>query len=468
MKTIQQLFLLMSFLPNYSTKAQPQFNSRQLIAGFEILADAEEENLFYYVPASLRLATLANGRPDLKILHLRYTGSAHTGDQGTARFVNQLQFRVRRTHPSAQELEAIKMQLDLPHIMVRPLPLKRMETALFSPLGRTDDNGKAFRKLGAPQPALENSISDLSWQERVFTLRLTKHEAQILQDQIEKGRLALSFSSAYFAEGLGPLLPQASSQGPPTPSNDKILSSPSDTSSITRLVRNDVFPLEVDLKRWPETIQSVDVDAAEWLATYAKLSLQCYDFSHELRPDLFMKQIEIRAYSAGGTPILSKLNFSSLQPHQTQQYYSPVHAIQLDAPLEYRVIEYQLDGQKNTTDWKSHPHWGTPINISTAATDLPFDQRDIEIEIDPRSWLEKNIDHLSIEVSYTFRKELQKQSILFPIKNGSSLQTLNFLQDRATVTSYQLSYRRDKKTLRSKVRKIAPEANYLFISVPRG
>ncbi|MBX2876366.1 MAG: hypothetical protein KTR30_29880 [Saprospiraceae bacterium] len=470
---IQQLFLLMSFLPNYTSTAQPLFNSRQLIAGFEILADAEEADLFYYVPAGLQLATLADGRPDLQILHLRYTGAAHTGDQGAARFVNQLQFRIRREDPSAKELATIKTRLGSPHVRVRPLPLKRIETALFSPLGRTDDRGKAFRKLGSTSAAAKsptaNSMLDLSWRERVFTLRLEHHEAQILQDQVEKGRLALSFSYAYFAEGkLDALVPDGKDQESSSLLTNGVLSSPADTASVTRMIRSAALPMEVDLKKWPGIIRSVDVDAAEWLSTYAKLRLQCYDFSHELRPDLFMKQVEIKAYSAGGTPIISKLNFSKQAPHQTQQFYAPTHAVQRDASVEYRVIEYQLDGQKRKTDWRTHPGWGIPINISTTADELPFDQRSIELEIDPESWLAQNIEQLTIEVTYTFQKERHTQSIVFPIKSGNSLQSLNFLQDRATTASYQLSYQKEERNLRAKVRKIDSTANYLYISAPRG
>ena len=59
-----------------------------------VYRDHSDQQLYYYTPGKINLASSIPGKPDVKFLQMRYSGSQATGDQGKFLFKSLLQFRV--------------------------------------------------------------------------------------------------------------------------------------------------------------------------------------------------------------------------------------------------------------------------------------------------------------------------------------------------------------------------------------
>src|SRR5215217_1507057 len=81
--------------------AEPDFSRLESSHGIPVCPDAKASDTYYYLPNDLAIRRGAGGRPELRFLMMRYTGTAAAGDQGSIRHRNILQFEVAMTarHP---------------------------------------------------------------------------------------------------------------------------------------------------------------------------------------------------------------------------------------------------------------------------------------------------------------------------------------------------------------------------------
>ena len=88
-------------------------------------------------------------------------------------------------------------------------------------------------------------------------------------------------------------------------------------------------------------------------ASYAVIELKCYDFIEELRPDLYMKVVEVEATTMDNEKTtISETKFSRKQQDVYTKHIQFPYAIQMSAPMRYRITEISINGEKTIFNWK--------------------------------------------------------------------------------------------------------------------
>ncbi|MGC9355833.1 MAG: hypothetical protein ACP5D9_18445, partial [Mariniphaga sp.] len=87
-----------------------------------------------------------------------------------------------------------------------------------------------------------------------------------------------------------------------------------DSAEIKEIcIKSDAFAIRIDTEKWPGLMTKVDINE-QVPPGYAALEVRCYDFNDNLRPDLFAKQIEIKATGVGRGDVIAKTTFSQKAP----------------------------------------------------------------------------------------------------------------------------------------------------------
>ena len=105
------LFVLFFYCHSYKALSQPVMNNKERINNLDIFPDLKKKNVYYLPPGDLYLASDNFGKPSLKFLQMRYTGSQATGDQGKMNFKSLLQFTIRMKNPDGNTIREIKNTL---------------------------------------------------------------------------------------------------------------------------------------------------------------------------------------------------------------------------------------------------------------------------------------------------------------------------------------------------------------------
>ena len=421
--------VLMLFSFNF-VHSQPSLISRKLFDKIEVFQDYKNKNLYYFAPSKILLATETDGKPKFSLLSMRFTGTSATGNAGEKRFLNLVQFTVKLDNPTADILKNIKEQLGR-NTQLKPMPIRIIETQLVAGFDENKEQ-KIASSVGVQQDDKQNTTESY-WTERIMTFRVENYEAQLLMEQLEKKRTVLSLNYAFFAEVVGGF--DASLQ---TKSNVKEVSKlfenikaelPKDTILKTQAIAGDALRFEIDVQRWQDLLKKVDLNE-EVPPAYPLLEVKCYDFTDNLRPDLYMKTIEIRAVGVNGQFVT--LPAKRFMKSKADIYSLPIQfpfAVRMYKPLSYRVTEYLSDGSRMEGNWISRNSFTELIDITTPLDSNKISRQTIEIEIDPVEMKNLAIDELKIDFVYWVNEKENHTAMSFK-ENAKSSQTLNFVFDK--------------------------------------
>src|SRR5438132_10451484 len=113
--------------------AAPDLRQARRAGPLVVYADDARRSLFYFPPGDLAIPTGGQGEPDVHLLHARYTGSAATGDRGTAVVRSIFTVRLVMSGPTLQQINDTRLALAAAgagSIELRPLPIRRLESAI--------------------------------------------------------------------------------------------------------------------------------------------------------------------------------------------------------------------------------------------------------------------------------------------------------------------------------------------------
>ncbi len=411
------LLTLSFFCIAYKCFSQPVMNQKERINNLDIFPDLKKENVYYLPPGDLYLASDNFGKPSLKFLQMRYTGSQATGDQGKMNFKSILQFTIRMRNPDGNTIREIKNTLSKQNkssIELRTLPIQNMEALLIyasvdSPKGGKEKiysvNGGNFESSENEE---NNGNSGEFWTERTYTLNLDNATSQLFWNAIEKKQSIISLAFTYYVTGvkhMPPILslnvsaeiaeevkkqiessykindnPENKINEKPVEINTKVdyadslrkelltqlnLDTLNDTLTKSIIYKSDAFEINVDAKKYPDIIKKVDINSALIPPDFAVMEVRCYDFNNSLRNDLYAKKIEIEATGMNGKPVVQRASFYSTAPDISYAGIRFKYAVKMNLPFRYRIIEIKNDTDAVYSNWITEKKWNKIIDITT-------------------------------------------------------------------------------------------------------
>jgi hypothetical protein len=360
--------------------AEPDLRQARRAGPLVVYPDDARRNLFYFPPGDLVIATSGTGEPDIHLLHARYTGSAATGDRGTAVVRSIFSLRLVMSGPTLQQINDARRALSasVGSTELRPLPIRRLESAIVYASAAGSDapaaSGENARALPAGHfEATENGAAprDGYWTERLYTLGLGPTDAQLLSDALERGRLALSVGYAFLADGIGPDEPMQELWGSPelVAELKKQIQSPPRTPAegearpAPHVVRSGAVGVTTDIARWPRIVRRIDINESA-PPGYAALDVYCYDFNQGTDTALYETQVEIQAAGVGGKPVTLTASFSRAQPDLYARSLRFPVAVRMDRPYRFRVLAIAQDGLSKTTPWRERAAWTQLLDVT--------------------------------------------------------------------------------------------------------
>jgi hypothetical protein len=363
---------LLSLVASKALQAQPMSASSLVVEGEKLYKDSKKSNVLYYLPPSYELMNEADGKPAISLIKMRYTGTTATGDKGVSKFNNLVQFRVGVAPDHVKRLNELKTVLKrmYPRAELRMMPVRKFSSLLvFAKSGGTDT--AHIINTGYAEPTDENAeVNNSYWNERVISFRVNNFDAQLVEAELRSKQMAMSFSYAFYTNMAGSgnddtsvyrdgkVLPEAKSFFRKQEENDN------DTTSQLALIKADVFPVMVDVQRWPAAIQQVDINE-RIPAKYALLDVYCYDFNNELRPDLYAKKVEIKAISVNGSEISTAFSFRQNKPDVYAKSIRFLYAVKFDKPYSYRITEISNEGEAQAGQWTVKKEWSEILDITS-------------------------------------------------------------------------------------------------------
>lgn len=411
------LFVLFFYCLSYKGLSQPVMNNKERINNLDIFPDLKKKNVYYLPPGDLYLASDNFGKPSLKFLQMRYTGSQATGDQGKMNFKSLLQFTIRMKNPDGNTIREIKNTLSKrtkSSIELRTLPIQNMEALLIYASVENQKDGKN-NMYSVNGGNLENSENEENngnsgefWTERTYTLNLDNATSQLFWNAIEKGQSMISLAFTYYVNGVKPMPPLISlnvsaevaesvkkqiessfkkNDDPEKKINEKPLEintrvdyadslrkeliaqlnldTLSDTLTKPFIYKTDAFAINVDAKKYPDIIKKVDINAAFIPPDFAVMEVRCYDFNNSLRNDLYAKKIEIEATGMNGKPVVQRASFYSTAPDISYAGIRFKYAVKMNLPYRYRIVEIKNDTDPVYSNWITQKNWNKIIDITT-------------------------------------------------------------------------------------------------------
>lgn len=370
--------------------AFPDFSSRRVIQNVVVYQDAQQPHQYYYLPGGIQVTRDAQGKPDFHFVQMRYTGSKARADQGSFRFKSLLQLKVGIERLDSKTFEAVEQELSQQAgvmVTLSPLPLQRIEAVLvFASIG-AQNKPQAHMVTGGFMDTPEETQGDyVLWKERVFTIRLDNFTSQAFWETFQNGQSHLSVAFSYYAFGMhkDSTNVQADVDNLLDASLDQLAQGDSLEQAMqnhfeevaatldnqaglqTRIVMADAFQFLVDIQQFPELMEKVDInDHAP--SSYSLLDVYCYDFNNQIREDLHAKKIEIKATGVNGKPVMTSILFREKEPDLYVRSIRFAHAVRMDLPYHYRIIEISKEKGIQSGVWVARNSWDSIIDITTQA-----------------------------------------------------------------------------------------------------
>ncbi|XLS29586.1 hypothetical protein ACJD0Z_01915 [Flavobacteriaceae bacterium M23B6Z8] len=451
----------MLFLP-YPCLGQPKQDSKRIIENVVIYQDAKDPLLYYYEPGKLTLATDGTGKPEFQFLDLRYTGNKCNADIGTKNYSSLVQFGVEMEKLAPQTRKLIIKELG--RCQLKPLPLSHIATRLILPKTSDENGSKPIGSENSTQAEDKNGYNSNTayWSKRYFTTRLTKFESQLLNEQLTNGTLGISLSYSYYST----MLPASSEEVSGSKEFTGITEAPEakeNEQELTNvLINSDAITIDIDLEKYPEAIKQVDLNEGI-PPSYAALEIKCYDFSQNLRPDLYLKTVEIEAVSVNANkPVSVIIRFTQKDVDIHTRYMNFPYAVQVSKPMRYRISEISNKGTREVYEWIDKPDCTSIIDITTPIKDLKTELFTLDIEVNDALLSENNKASLIVELSFLLNGKTTREVITFT-KEDALLKTLAFEKDKdATVTFKTRVQDQDETILESEEQLVTD--TYLYIN----
>src|SRR5690606_493906 len=121
------------------------------------------------------------------------------------------------------------------------------------------------------------SSSNSFWTKRTFTVKLNKHESQLLNEQLTKDLLGSSLSYSYYSNVTMPdeSFVTGSKELLEHFKND---SAPDDENQIqSKIIKSNTLSITIDINKYPNAIKQIDLNE-EIPPTYAAIEVKCHDF----------------------------------------------------------------------------------------------------------------------------------------------------------------------------------------------
>jgi hypothetical protein len=374
LKYIYTIVVLQTLIIRLPASSQPSFYSL-IVNEQKVYRDAVKTNVYYYLPVDYKLATDINGRPEFKLTQMRYIGTQAAGDVGISKYNNLLQFKIiadiqqqKKRDELKTELRKINTQAEL-HL----LPVRKFSSVLV--FAGTADAAVAdtvnLIKANYAEATDENAaVNNSYWNERIVTLRLSDIDAQLVQSALKNRQSVMSFSYGIYTG-----FSETGSEDAAVYGNRKMqqelkdffaneINNKKDSALHITLIKADAIPLSIDTEKWPSAIEKVDINERV-PARFALFDVYCYDFTNELRSDLFAKKIEIKATSVNGADIITTFSFRQNKPDVYAKSIRFIYAVKFDKPFYYRVTEINIDGEASVTDWIQKKEWSEILDITS-------------------------------------------------------------------------------------------------------
>lgn len=447
--------------------AQPEYNSKQLIEGIVIFHDKADPLLFYYEPGDLVLSKTDNGDPDFRFLDMRYTGSKCYNDIGEKGFMSLVQFGVTMKKIESETLKRIKTILKKrSSITLKPLPISYINTRLILPVKDNDD--KKYETIDSDGALEANnklgySSSKAYWTKRVYTVKLTKHESQILNKQLKEDFLGLSLSYSFHTDVW---LKQEEISG-----SKELLEKLAQDSTIVdsqkniqnKIIKSHTLTIDIDTNKYPKAIKQIDINE-EIPPTYAAIEVKCYDFLENLRPDLYMKIIEVEALSVNNDKTTTiETKFSKKHTGLFTQHINFPYAVQMNAPMRYRIIEIDINGERTTSNWKDKLECSSLIDATSTRKEQRIINAVVDVEIDEHIFNNDAVTEVEFQLLYTLNNQLKTEKLSFSKSDDIFLKPIQYKQDKNSKTFYIIKQQHTDETTKVTQEKELLD-NYLYVN----
>jgi hypothetical protein len=374
---------LLLALASGEAAAVPLLTQREEIGGLIVYPDDKVASVFYYVPGRVQLAA-TDGTPAFSFRRIRYTGTRLMGDQGTFAGRGMLSFTVEfenlgaKVRAAEQVLRGRNRRAEL-----RPIPVEKIEAELVYAVIESDERGRIASGIWAepPKEPPTEGPSAGRWESKSFEIALNPRTTQVMWEAYEKGGVLLSLNYAVVAGGVSDLnrLPaeaqrrldelRRAAEGAGAAYEEP---QEAELEAIARTVRADALQIKVLPGEHPECFRSVDLDA-QMPAGYVFLDVYCYDFQNDPKTPIVKKSVEIRAYGiAGGRPKV-KVDFRRSTPDECSRSVHFDLAVDLNKGYEYRVMDFDDDGNVTKGDWIAVGDWTGILDVSTEHDVSPAD-----------------------------------------------------------------------------------------------
>jgi hypothetical protein len=459
---------IQSLLISSNVFAQPVLSSKINVHGFEVYQDHVQKNVFYYSPPEVRLKTNSSGDPAFLLLEMRYTGTHLYSDQDAKGFHNLFQMTVVLDPVSSEAYDLIRQTIGMTKEL-RPLPIRRFFGELIIPLGDAAAANEKYRKvsMGGVEASGAVTAGNSFWQERTFTMQLDNYEAQLLWDQVESGKLGVSFSYSFYAEAIPGQIGKVDAIGSSEDITEDLEDVPDeavfDDRINTYLIKANTFAITIPSAALPNCLKRVDVNE-ELPPAYASFEVRCYDFSDDLRPDLFKKIVEIKAFAAAKEFITIKADFSrnARDIHSITSRFP--YAIRLDQPMEYRVIEINVNGEKTTSPWIRRDNWSEVIDVTTPGKTNSIGKKSLDVELDLEQLRQQGYTEVLCELKYQLNGIEIHQVLRWQEDDEQPLKNILIQYDLAQPIWYRISFKLDGEiTSVSKYKPLDKLEDYLFL-----
>ncbi len=441
-KFLVNIFNFVFIANTFQLFAQVDFSSKQIIDGVAIFRDTADPLLFYYEPGDLILNTTANGEPDFNFLDLRYTGTKCSSDSGEKKFMSIVQFGVTMQKIPSEKLKNIKSALKKHgRYTLKPLPISHINTRLIIPVEK--NNQKRHEPIENEGILEANDKSGFSssnsfWTKRTYTIRLNQYESQLLNQQLKDNLLGINLNYVYHSN-------VSVNNEQITGSKELVEKFEKDSLNDTskniqnRVIKSNTLTINVNTKKYPDIIKQVDLNE-EIPPTYAAIEVKCYDFKENLRPELYMKTIEIEATSVSNDKkIKIKTKFRKKYSDLYSQSINFPYAVNMNAPMRYRITEITKNGDRSISEWIYKPECNSIIDITSSQNEQNIKNEIIDIEMNPTIFEDESITKVKFNLHY-FQQEKQKtKTLTFSSNDDLPLKSIRFAHDKNSSISYSIS-----------------------------
>ncbi|MFY7672029.1 hypothetical protein ACOSP6_13165 [Tenacibaculum sp. MEBiC06402] len=448
--------------------AQADFSSKQIIDGVAVFRDTSDPLLFYYEPGDLQINLEDNGKPNFKFLDLRYTGSKCYDDAGEKSFMSLVQFEVTMKKIASKTLQKLKSSLKkYGRVTLRPLPITQIDTRLVLPVENNNQQRHQVIENDGALEANDNSgfnSSNSFWTKRTYTVRLNKYESQLLATQLKEKLLGINLNYVYRSQVWMPNEEEITGSKEIKEQFEKDSIHDESNNIQNRIIKSNTLTINIDTKKFPDILKQIDLNEGI-PPTYAAIEVKCYDFKENLRPELYMKTVEIEATSVNnGKKISVKSKFRKKYIDLYTQHINFPYAIDMNSPMRYRITEINTNGERTISDWINKPECNSVIDITSTKKEQKIINNTIDIEVNSSIFVDETISKLEFKLYYSLQGKAKTKTILFSKDDEFPLQSMRFLTDKESLKFYTITKHLSEEETPLIGKKIELKENYIYLN----